>query len=118
MGTLGVPVRGVKPTRDAGPHPRGGALVKPPITQMVLGQGLQICYLPVMSDRPKPAQWLARAAEARRIAEGMRDPLRATRDAAGYERLAGHAASAAEQSATSDKDREWVACGRCGILSG
>jgi hypothetical protein len=98
-----------------------GASVSPPFTQMVLGQGLQICYLPVMSDRPTPAQWLARAAEARRIAEGMRDPI-ARREmlaiAAGYGRLAGHAASAAEQSATSDKDREWVACGRCGTLSG
>jgi len=51
----------------------------------------------------------------------MRDPI-ARREmlaiAAGYGRLAGHAASAAEQSATSDKDREWVACGRCGTLSG
>jgi hypothetical protein len=49
------------------------------------------------------------AAEARRIAEGMRDPL-ARREmlaiAASYERLAGHAALAFEQSTKSDKDRE------------
>ena len=73
--------------------------MKPPFTQMGWVTVYRLFYLSVMSDRPTPAQWLARAVEARRIAEGMRDPI-ARREmlaiAAGYERLAGHAASAAE----------------------
>ena len=62
-----------------------------------------------MSNPGTPEQWLARAAEARAVAERMRDPFaRATMlgIAAGYERLATHAALAAEHSATSDSGRD------------
>lgn len=62
-----------------------------------------------MPDPPTSAQWLARAAEAKMIAESMRNAF-ARREmleiAAGYERLARRAALAAERSATSDTDRD------------
>jgi hypothetical protein len=57
-------------------------------------------------DYPKtPAQWMARASEARSLADRMDDPLgRKTmlEIAAGYERLAAHAAAEAMTPASMD----------------
>ena len=79
------------------------------ITQWDWASGLGVRYQRAVSDPRTPEKWLARAAEARTIAEGMRDPsARAAMlgIAAGYERLATYAVLAAEHSATRDAGRD------------
>ena len=74
------------------------------LTQMGFCCQRSVGYLAIMDDPPTSMQWMARATEARSLAETMRDSdARSTMlaIAAGYEKLARRAEAKAEAPATS-----------------
>ncbi len=73
---------------------------------MGLGFSLRLGYEPVMPDPRTPAEWFARAEEAKSIAERMQNALaRKTmlEIAAGYERLASYATTVHSRATTKDE---------------